>query len=473
MKYRNTSIPGNGALYLIKGDLENKNFEKNLEIISNHSPLIASNIEGYSSTYGENSKNQAYTIVNKDSELVGGVVIVSPLFADEALILKIFINEAQQENQKELYRVINQLVDFLARCNYEREYINIILENNIDLDKFNWHYQKCEGDNNFIYTNEYYPNISKTIEEIAETKEALSKEEIEITTATPSFDGTKKFISPIDSQTISEYTNNEVPLSSSFDRADSYLLNYISPDESASSINFNFNGEVNFKNELSWDKQNYTGRYSLIHNSLQICDYSQNKKTLTVTSDEEKTRIAKDNFDICYDKINKTKKITFKTAPENNKSLSAYVVLKDDKVQKCNIDLRIHKNSNNKIIGSFMLRWLPNIGQISLIYKSRKGEQVADITDYLDLDKLDFSSLSANPDSIDTVLNQLTTLIESTNCPTIKSQIEDFENETIDFLKNAEETIYSENILNSLDTVISTVKNDRKDKKTNTLKYSK
>lgn len=463
MKYRNTSFSGKQKYYLVK-DKEEKSFEKDLEEFKEITPYLAANIHGFSDFYDENSRNQAYLIYqsylssNEPEICLGGIVIVGPLFEHDPLKLKICINEENILNDSELFRIVEDFVKLFSRCNYNRERINIELENNFDLSKMNcYKYKKGSNEwekNCYICNNDYYGIIQPVLEEILNTNERISDEELKVINSGPYFDP-RKFTYPIDQKTIEEYTNHKVPFAEIFEKSDNYLLSFQQEDGTFTEINYRYNGVIDFANrynggidfadETSWDDKNYSGEYNIFNNSLQICNNKHfPARRIEISDNKKETEIISGGLTITKNKFYNLEKITHQTEITNDASIKTDILMKDNEVAKCNVDFCLYKRGRDKINGTYMLRWHPEEEKLSFTYHNRKGENASDLTEQLELENPEFfAELNCLPRSLETADKLISQVIAMTNNTAAKftqtaisTEVATIESNTIKFLES-------------------------------------
>lgn len=467
MKYRNTSLKGKNNYYLIKSD-DSTEFTANLEKLSAVKPYLAANIHGFSNAYGETSKNQAYLIFSEknNKNYLGGVVIVAPIFADEPVEFRIYINEKQVTSDKKIFKIIDEIVNLLGRVNYSSEKITVKLENDIDLNKWNSDkYQKSPYEweqNSYTCYNTYHQNISMMLEEILNTKKNLEEAGIENITGTV-FADPKKFIYPIDNDSITEYRKNMVPFAEVFDKADIYNLSFELPDTSTTSISFKYNGEVAFTNTTSheqgdWD-ENYQGRYDYFANSFSLRDYSH--RNVEIYNNQDTYYLSNGNLTITHNKNYDLRKICYQTdITDNNTSTITELVIKDGEIKHCYTDLRIHRDSNKKVNGTYMLRWSPE-KKLSFTYHNRKGLFEADLTEILKsanprlYSEVTFTDISM--EKLDELFAQVISIVNRTAYQfeeiSISNKISALEKDSLRFLEELTEesyTIYLKSIITEL-----------------------
>lgn len=478
MRYRNTSLKGKNNYYLIKGD-DTKSFANNLEELRSVKPYLAANVHGFSDIYEESSKNQAYLIYNEmtGGSSIGCVIIIAPMFPKEPVKLKLYFHEEKFDSERELYNIVDELINLLGRCNYASEEITIELQNDLNLNKWNsFKYQKSQNDweeNTYTCKNPYHQKITASLTEILEVKENLLQSEAtnfeEEVVAHP-----KHFIYPIDNVAITEYRNNRVPFAEIFDKADYYKIRFSLPDNSITEMNHKYNGDVHFENrdfliDPLFGETNYDGNYNLLTNHLFIHD--ANNKNITINSDLKKHIISNDNLAIKQAKEAALQEITQQTSiTDTNTSIKSEVILNNNEVEKCYFDFRIHKNHNKKVKGTYMLRWIPAKGILSFTYHNRKGMFEMDFTEMIKSSNQELCSELAtehpNLETVDKLISQIITIInhgpykfEEIN---LSDEIMSLKKNTIKFLEEIAIDSKSEYLINSINESIKELSSNQK-----------
>lgn len=425
MKYRNTSLKGKNNYYLVREN-DSKEFAADLEELRSVKPYLADNIQGFNYYYDENNRNQAYLIYNalEEEKCLGGIVIIAPMFDNEPLKLKMYIHEEKINSEKELFQIIDEIIDLLGRCNYGSEKITIELQNSLDLNKWNSHkYQKSRFEwkkNTYICPNSYHQGITTTLEEILNVRQEVIQNELmdfdETVVADPN-----KFISPIDNEAITEYRNNKVPFYETFDKADFYHLYFKLTDKSVMSMSYKYNGEVKFENEMllgdTW-KFNYDGNYDLITGSFSLQDMSN--KNISISSSQNNYSISDANMTITKNKESNQEKITYQTDILDNISTVTKVDINNGAVEKCYVDLSIHEDSNKEVNETYKLRWIPKEGRLSLTYHNHKEIFETDLTNILENENEELlselmSSSKPSLEMIDKLLFQTIKIVSRTD----------------------------------------------------------
>lgn len=446
MKYRNTSLKGQNNYYLVRNN-DFKTFSSDLEKLREKNLYLADNIHGFSEIYDESSKHQAYLIYDEQKECLGGIVIIAPLFANEPLELKMSINEEKVSSENRQFKIVDDIVNLLGRSNYSSKKIVIKLDNDLSLSKWNGlKYQQRVNkfvENDYICNNLYHEEITATLKEIFFIRHVAEENGVEEISETVMADS-KKFIYPIDNTAITEYRSNRVPFAEIFDKADIYNITATLPDNSITNINLRYDGEVTFDNsqlhaQIDWDK-NYQGSYNLLNNSFSLQDYSH--KNLEISSNQEAYSLKNNVLTITNSKEHNLKKIVYQTEiTDNNTSITGEVVIKNGEIKHYYTDLKIHRENNQKVKGTYMLRWNFEKG-LSFSYRNRKG-MLFDLTDALrnENQELYYEALSSNA-NIETLDKLLLTIITRINNETYQfaefepsKQIAKLEKDTVNFLE--------------------------------------
>ena len=86
--------------------------------------------------YSVDSDHQAYMLV-KDDDIGVGATYIGTSTDEKDLEVTLQLDEDKFDDEVDMYKLINQLVDSLGLYCYERENIYICLKNKINLSKYN------------------------------------------------------------------------------------------------------------------------------------------------------------------------------------------------------------------------------------------------------------------------------------------------------------------------------------------------
>lgn len=457
MKYRNTSLIGRNCYYLIREN-KGKDFETDLENLKNVKPYLASNIKGFNEVYDKRSQNQAYLIYNdKDMKnCLGGIVIIAPLFDNEPIKLKIYIDERKVRVDEEAFKIVNEIIDLLGRCNCSSEQISIEMENDLNLN--NWNSSKYQRSpfewekSTYLCNNAYHQILPAALEEISSVKQTAQGENVKKLTEQVEIDSSK-FSFPIDNAIAREYRKNTIPLLEVFDKADVYRLDTKLADGTITTMNHKYDGTVDFVKKSS--NCSYYGEYNLIDNTFSLVDYND---TSYIYSNSEKYYLGNTKSKITHNKEHNLELFEYQSGiSATNTSINSQLVIKDGQLKTFYTDLRIHRDSNKKVNGTYMLRWKHQTGLI-FTYHNRKGMVEIDLKELLAKEDKELYHKLLNSDidleAIDKLLVLVAAIVNRTAYHfeeiSLSKEITKLKNTSTDLLEKVSEETYSNYLKNTI-----------------------
>lgn len=401
MKYRSISLNGNRSYTysLVKYTKEYKSY---LEELRKMNKILADYIETNPKIYSELSEHQSYMIFRDGYKCVGAINIETS--SDEKnLKVEIQFDENSFDSQEEMLEVIEQIVESLKLYFFDKENVEIKLNNGIDLSKINsTKYQKKFYDENLTtYSCSNSQNnvlFARLIDEITGAEKNLTEwgqswwQELQI--ANYGSDLQYSF----DKKLLEEIDNGTITLQELFYKVETVLWANINSINATRTISFSRNGQVEFskvphrKNGI-----NYEFKYNVLFNgfNLKINDFFRNGN-LEIDENSHFTNIKYRALNILQIKENKRKRITFKTPIVDSSSISVELWTNEkDEIEKCYIDFRTHKG-NGKINGIYALRLFAHNDMFSLRFISRKGGRYSDFSQVLACDDEELYSTILN-----------------------------------------------------------------------------
>ena len=154
MKYENIVMIGkNGSTFkFVKYSDE---YEKLLSEFNNPNIKILSCVKSFPTTYSELSEEQSYLILNIIDRCIG-IIFIGTSCDEKDLEIKIQLDETKFSSARELCFITDEIVDRLGYCFRDKDYIEVILANNINLCDFSSKYLRKVYDSNlttFIFPN--------------------------------------------------------------------------------------------------------------------------------------------------------------------------------------------------------------------------------------------------------------------------------------------------------------------------------
>ena len=135
MKYKSISLNGNKDYKYSLVKYEDK-YNIILKHLKNINADLLNSVWQCPILYSEESDHQAYMIVRDVNEGVGATYIGTST-DEKDLEVTLQLDEDKFDDEVDMYKLINQLVDSLGRYFYDKENIYINLVNKIDLSIYN------------------------------------------------------------------------------------------------------------------------------------------------------------------------------------------------------------------------------------------------------------------------------------------------------------------------------------------------
>lgn len=413
--------------------------------------------------YSVDSDHQAYMLV-KDDDIGVGATYIGTSTDEKDLEVKLQLDEDKFDDEVDMYKLINQLVDSLGLYCYERENIYIYLKNKINLSKYNSLKYKelylLPNISTYICSNKKYNTLIPLL-----LKEIKSCEDTLISWK-------QTWWQEIQHRTLDDFhllfDNDDIEKSDEmFNKASSFsLVDYIRDRN----VTFDIDGHVIFSKKIKENDSTCEFTYNVRKDGFKL-------KTLDFLLEDNHsyTKIITPNEEIRKSKEKGTKKITYKSSIVDKSSIYAEVKLDgNDDIDKCYIDFRTHRN-NGKINGMYLIRINNRDKKFSFSYRTRKG----DICKYDDNIYYDDENLS-----MDTLKDRIEFFIDTINScyrngrGAISSKIDistlvntrKTEKDVINFMKQIKGAIPLPYLQEQIDKFILEYSNSKKDDKVKKLK---
>lgn len=367
MKYKSISLNGtdNYQYSLVKYEDKYKDILGSMKEIDVN--LIDSVIAG-PRIYSVDSDHQAYMLV-KDDDIGVGATYIGTSTDEKDLEVTLQLDEDKFDDEVDMYKLINQLVDSLGLYCYERENIYICLKNKINLSKYNSLKYKevylLPNISTYICSNNKYNTLIPLL-----LKEIKSCEDTLVSWK-------QTWWQEIQHRTLDDfhllYDNDDIEKSDEmFNKASSFsLVDYIRDRN----VTFDIDGHVIFSKNIKENDSTCEFTYNVRKDGFKLKTFD-----FLLEDNHSYTKIITPNEEIKKSKEKGTKKITYKSGIVDKSSINAEVRLNDnDDIDKCYIDFRTHRN-NGKINGMYLIRINNRDKNFSFSYRTRKG----DICKYVD-----------------------------------------------------------------------------------------
>ena len=361
MKYKSISLNGNKDYKYSLVKYEDK-YNIILKHLKNINADLLNSVWQCPILYSEESDHQAYMIVRDVNEGVGATYIGTST-DEKDLEVTLQLDEDKFDDEVDMYKLINQLVDSLGRYFYDKENIYINLVNKIDLSIYNSlkykrqvHYMSMDTYccNNKKY-NTLIPLLLKEIKSCEDTLVSWKQ----------------TWWQEIQHRTLDDfhllYDNDDIEKSDEmFNKASSFsLVDYIRDRN----VTFDIDGHVIFSKKIKENDSTCEFTYNVRKDGFKLKTFD-----FLLEDNHSYTKIITPNEEIKKSKEKGTKKITYKSGIVNKSSIYAEVRLDDnDDIDKCYIDFRTHRN-NGKINGMYLIRINNRDKSFSFSYRSRKDD---------------------------------------------------------------------------------------------------
>lgn len=252
MKYKSISLNGNKDYQYSLVKYEDK-YNIILKHLKNINADLLNSVWQCPILYSEESDHQAYMIVRDVNEGVGATYIGTST-DEKDLEVTLQLDEDKFDDEVDMYKLINQLVDSLGRYFYDKENIYINLVNKIDLSIYNSlkykrqvHYMSMDTYccNNKKY-NTLIPLLLKEIKSCEDTLVSWKQtwwqrlEHVDLLDLHYLYD--------------EDYINERgfpkkygyVPIDEMFNKVDTVFWTNINSNMAKREVNFNVNGDVKF-----------------------------------------------------------------------------------------------------------------------------------------------------------------------------------------------------------------------------------
>lgn len=394
MKYKNIVLNGNK-----KYQYSLKKYERErwyiFDYLKNINEDLLRIVKESSISYSENSDYQAYMLVR--NEIIGvGVVIIDTNCDEKDLEVLVQLDEEQFRTEKEMEKLIDQLIDSLALYCYDKENIVVDLRNDIDLEKYNeFKYIReilFSSSSTFKRSNNYYNTLLPLlIREMKDTHDVLTIwrqswwEELELV---PDID-------------LDDSKNKHVTYDEIFNKALAVKWSNIKSHNAVREITFNIDGDISlsklskffdiyrgfiYKDDLSNTKID-SSRYKFNYNLLKK-GFKFENNLFSIKDDRVYTKIKARNLEIMKLKEANSIRITYKSDIIDNSSLTSDIYLDgNNEIEKCHVLFTTY-GCDGKFNGNYLLD-IEN-GTYSLVHLNKKGDAYNYINDAIYVDH-DFS----------------------------------------------------------------------------------
>ena len=196
--------------------------------------------------YSVDSDHQAYMLV-KDDDIGVGATYIGTSTDEKDLEVTLQLDEDKFDDEVDMYKLINQLVDSLGLYCYERENIYICLKNKINLSKYNSLKYKevylLPNISTYICSNKKYNTLIPLL-----LKEIKSCEDTLISWK-------QTWWQEIQHRTLSDlheifddgfFKDSDIPLNEIFNKSESINWSNINSNTSEREITFNIDGDISF-----------------------------------------------------------------------------------------------------------------------------------------------------------------------------------------------------------------------------------
>ena len=367
MKYKSISLNGtdNYQYSLVKYEDKYKDILGSMKEIDVN---LIDSVIACPRIYSVDSDHQAYMLV-KDDDIGVGATYIGTSTDEKDLEVTLQLDEDKFDDEVDMYKLINQLVDSLGLYCYERENIYICLKNKINLSKYNSLKYKevylLPNISTYICSNNKYNTLIPLL-----LKEIKSCEDTLISWK-------QTWWQEIQHRTLDDfhllYDNDDIEKSDEmFNKASSFsLVDYIRDRN----VTFDIDGHVIFSKNIKENDSTCEFTYNVRKDGFKLKTFD-----FLLEDNHSYTKIITPNEEIKKSKEKGTKKITYKSGIVDKSSIYAEVKLDDnDDIDKCYIDFRTHRNSG-KINGMYLIRINNRDKNFSFSYRTRKD----DICKYID-----------------------------------------------------------------------------------------
>ncbi len=367
MKYKSISLNGtdNYQYSLVKYEDKYKDILGSMKEIDVN---LIDSVIACPRIYSVDSDHQAYMLV-KDDDIGVGATYIGTSTDEKDLEVTLQLDEDKFDDEVDMYKLINQLVDSLGLYCYERENIYICLKNKINLSKYNSLKYKevylLPNISTYICSNNKYNTLIPLL-----LKEIKSCEDTLISWK-------QTWWQEIQHRTLDDfhllYDNDDIEKSDEmFNKASSFsLVDYIRDRN----VTFDIDGHVIFSKNIKENDSTCEFTYNVRKDGFKLKTFD-----FLLEDNHSYTKIITPNEEIKKSKEKGTKKITYKSGIVDKSSIYAEVKLDDnDDIDKCYIDFRTHRN-NGKINGMYLIRINNRDKNFSFSYRTGKD----DICKYID-----------------------------------------------------------------------------------------
>ena len=440
MKYKSISLNGTDKYQysLVKYEEKYNDIIKQLKTINVD---LLNSVLQCPKIYSEDSEHQAYMIVKGDDIGVGATYIGTSC-DEKDLEVTLQLDESEFASETEMYMLVNQLVDSLGLYCYERENIYINLINKIDLSNYNgvkykreYHYMSMDTYccSNKKY-NEIIPVLLKEIKTCEDTLVSLKQtwwQKLQHTSL-----GNLHYL--FDDEYL---VDRDIPIDEMFNKVDTVTWSNINSKTSEREITFDVDGDVSFsKRSKNPNGSSYSFDYNVLREGFKL-----RSGEFSLLNSKNDVEVRNSNLEISKDKEEDKVSIKYISPVVNNCSLFVQALIKDNLVEKCYVDYRVHK-TNGKIKRMYLLR--EKEGDYTVNYRTKKGDvsriysgsifegkdiesvdslmnKTTDVVSYIDENAFPYTTLSYLINSVD-VIDMLKNIKGEIPLPYLQEQIENF-----------------------------------------------
>ena len=447
MKYKSISLNGTDKYQysLVKYEEKYNDIIKQLKTINVD---LLNSVLQCPKIYSEESEHQAYMIVKGDDIGVGATYIGTSC-DEKDLEVTLQLDEEKFDDDLDMYKFIEQLVDSLGRYFYEKNNVYINLINKIDLSKYNgfkykreYHYMSMDTYccSNKKY-NEIIPLILKEIKNCEDTLVSWrqtwlqSLEHVDYSDLHYLYDENHLNEMGIPKKYM------DVPIDEMFNKVDTVTWSNINSKTSEREITFNVDGDVSFsKRSKNPNGSSYSFDYNVLREGFKL-----RSGEFSLLNSKNDVEVRNSNLEISKDKEEDKVSIKYISPVVNNCSLFVQALIKDNLVEKCYVDYRVHK-TNGKIKRMYLLR--EKEGDYTVNYRTKKGDvsriysgsifegkdiesvdslmnKTTDVVSYIDENAFPYTTLSYLINSVD-VIDMLKNIKGEIPLPYLKEQMDNF-----------------------------------------------
>ncbi len=370
MKYRSVGLNDvhGGELWHYSLVKYNPMYAKQLSKLREMNYELADLVEQCPNLSTDDDGYQCYMIFREDSQPVGAVVVDRQLDTD-SLQLIIQINDKCSSDT--ILDITNRIVSTLGAVHYDKDSIEIKINNDIDLSKEDCQYDRIEypdGLVTYVFSNQKNSVAApKLIDEISDLETFLANASIHFKRDLSYYNNNLHGI--FDKDLIDGILTGSISLNDFLFRINPYCIVTKNKDDTSSTYSFYRDGKVKYiKINPHIGRRDYEARYYLQNDFFMLED---NYNKIKYENDDDFLSLKSGNIE-CF-KHSGEKVLRYHTPIIDNTSVTLELrTTADDGIEKCYVNFNFHK-SNGNIKGQYCLRLLPRYGSLTFNYTSRSG----------------------------------------------------------------------------------------------------